>query len=176
MQKLHRRLSPSLVVAGIALFVALSGTAIAGISKVIVKKPEQLADGVVTAPKLADDAVTNRALLGSSVSFDELQFPVLAAGVNKNTGGEPFFINPTKENVSVDRSGSRFIVEFDRSVRHCQWVATHANVFPEEVGGGFMFNVEPDPVNTRRVFVNAEKIVDGNPQGTIASFYLVGRC
>jgi hypothetical protein len=56
MHDIQRRLSPALIIAIIALFVALAGTAAAA---VIIESPDQLANGVVTEPKLAADAVSS---------------------------------------------------------------------------------------------------------------------
>ena len=52
----RRRPSPALLIALLALFVALTGTAAAA---VLVSSPDQLADEVVTSPKIARNAVTN---------------------------------------------------------------------------------------------------------------------
>ena len=49
-----RRLSPSLVLAVVALFVALAGTAAAA---VIITSPDQLASNVITSPKIVDGSV-----------------------------------------------------------------------------------------------------------------------
>jgi hypothetical protein len=46
---------PSLIVATIALFVALAGTATAA---VIISSPDQLASNVITSPKIVDGAVS----------------------------------------------------------------------------------------------------------------------
>ncbi len=54
MHLISRRLSPSLVLAVAALFVALAGTATAA---VIISSPDQLASNVVTSPKIVDGAV-----------------------------------------------------------------------------------------------------------------------
>ena len=49
-----RRLSPSLILAVVALFVALAGTATAA---VIITSPDQLASDVITSPKIVKGAV-----------------------------------------------------------------------------------------------------------------------
>jgi hypothetical protein len=183
MQKHHRRLSPSLVVAMVALFAALSGTAVGAATKIIVKKPEQLADKVVTAPKLADDAVTSRAVSDSTIGLEELEDPVVAAGVNKGIGsGGPFFMNPTSENVSVELlpGTSQFVVTFDRPVRHCQWAVTHAPISGQELARPHFFNPEPAKFDPNAVFVKTQLLedVDGDLRvlDEPASFYLIGRC
>jgi hypothetical protein len=184
MHRSQRRLSPSLVVAAIALFVALSGTAIGGISKVIVKKPEQLAGEVVTAAKLADDAVTNRAVSDNSVGFEELTAPVVSAGVNKGIdGGDPFFINPTDENVSVevdDAEENVFHVTFDRPVRHCQWTVTHATGVGVDIRKASFFDAQPSTLDQKAVLVTTQALRSFGAELRVvnepASFYLTGRC
>jgi hypothetical protein len=54
MSLIPRRLSPSLAVSGVALFVALAGTAVAD---VIITSPDQLASDVITSPKIVKGAV-----------------------------------------------------------------------------------------------------------------------
>lgn len=60
----RRRPSPAMLVALLALVLAMTGTAAAA---VLITSPDQLADNVVTEPKLATDAVTGRALNEPSV-------------------------------------------------------------------------------------------------------------
>ena len=55
MHLIPRRLSPSLIIAMIALFVALAGTATAA---VIITSPDQLASNVVNSPKIVDGSVS----------------------------------------------------------------------------------------------------------------------
>src|SRR4051794_9030915 len=94
-----RRRGPSapLIMSTMALIASLGGSATA--AAVLITKPSQLADKVVTAPKLADAAVTRAAVAPLSVEPGDLTQPVVAAGVNKGIGptGEPFLINPTRE-------------------------------------------------------------------------------
>jgi hypothetical protein len=54
MHLIPRRLPPSMIVAMLALFVALAGTATAA---VIISSPDQLASNVITSPKIVDGAV-----------------------------------------------------------------------------------------------------------------------
>ncbi len=56
MHLITRRLSPSLVMAIVVLFVALAGTAAAA---VIIESPDQIKGGVVTGTKLANDSVSS---------------------------------------------------------------------------------------------------------------------
>jgi hypothetical protein len=65
----RRRPSPAMLVALLALVAAMSGTAVAA---VLVTSPDQLAANVVTAPKLATDSVSGRALGEPSVGPDQL--------------------------------------------------------------------------------------------------------
>jgi hypothetical protein len=75
MHHIQRRLSPSIVVAIIALFVAVTGTATA--ATVIITSPDQLASNVVTGPKIANHAVTaNKLAAGATPN-------VLSAKVDK---------------------------------------------------------------------------------------------
>ena len=64
------RLSPSMIVALVALVVAMSGTAVA--AGEIITRSDQLAADVVTNPKIASDAVTARALDEPSVNSSHL--------------------------------------------------------------------------------------------------------
>ena len=93
MHHITRRLSPSLIVAIAALFVALAGTATAA---VIITSPDQLADGVVTNPKLATDAVTGPKIHAHSVAQSDETNPTLRYKVASNgtlitgdTGSDP---------------------------------------------------------------------------------------
>jgi hypothetical protein len=81
MHRITRRLSPSLVVALVALFVALAGTATAA---VIITSPDQLADGVVTNPKLANDAVKGPKIAARSVAQSDEINPTLRYSVASN--------------------------------------------------------------------------------------------
>ena len=81
MFSIHRRLSPSFIVALVALFLALAGTAAAA---VIVDSPDDLADGVVTTPKLADNAVTSPKILDRSILQSDEAHPTLRARVRKD--------------------------------------------------------------------------------------------
>ncbi len=81
MHHLTRRLSPSLVVALVALFVAMAGTAAAA---VIITSPDQLANGVVTGPKVAGDAVTGPKIQARSVAQSDEANPTLRYSVASN--------------------------------------------------------------------------------------------
>jgi hypothetical protein len=81
MYLIARRLSPSLVIAIGALFVALAGTAAAA---VIIDSPDQIKDGVVTGPKLANEAVTSAKIPDRSILQQDEAHPTLRARVAKN--------------------------------------------------------------------------------------------
>jgi hypothetical protein len=71
MLRIPRHLSPPLVIAIVALFVALAGTATAA---VIITSPDQLASNVITSPKITDRSVKQ---------IDELN-PSLRAKIDRN--------------------------------------------------------------------------------------------
>ena len=82
MQFLSRRLSPSFVIAIAALFVALAGTAAAA---TIVNSPDDMANGVVTEPKLAAESVSRakikpRAVAQANETNPTLRFSLAANG------------------------------------------------------------------------------------------------
>ena len=81
-RRLLRRPSPAMLVALLALVIAMSGSAVAA---VLVSSPDQLANAVVTNPKLAIDSVGGRALAEPGVNSDQLHDnavtnPKLASG------------------------------------------------------------------------------------------------
>ena len=89
-RRLLRRPSPAMLVALLALAIAMSGSAVAA---VLVSSPDQLANAVVTNPKLAIDSVGGRALDEPSVNSDQLHDdavtnPKLATGavINRALG------------------------------------------------------------------------------------------
>ena len=185
MHHITRRLSPSLMLVIGALFLALAGTAVA--AGEIITSPDQIKDGVVTGPKLADDAVSSRTLADSSVRLEHLKQPVVAAGVNKGlaAGEPPFLINPTSDVESVETNGVNFnsgtyTVRFARPVRHCQWAATPASIEGQSQAPKFI-QVRPSKFDSQEVFVfTSELQTVGSNKGSVipgpASFYLLGRC
>jgi hypothetical protein len=72
------RLSPSFVLAFAALWVALAGTAVAN---VIITSPDQMANGVVTGPKIAKDAVASSQIVPRSILQEDERNPTLRARV-----------------------------------------------------------------------------------------------
>jgi hypothetical protein len=94
MRKLRRRLSPSTLIATAALIAASSGTAIA--AGEIITSPDQIKNGVVTAPKLANDSVSqttikNRGVTQSDESNPTLRYSVAPNGtlITGDAGGSP---------------------------------------------------------------------------------------
>lgn len=185
MQRITRRLSPSLIVASVALFVALAGTAAAA---VIIDSPDQIKDKVITEPKLADGGVGTRALADRGVGLGDLAQPTVAAGVSAgvSAGGQPFLINPTNEVLSVtgpplgSENQGTYTVRFRDPVRHCQWAATKAAITGAG-GAPAFFNVRPSQFDTREVFVFARQLISvgsntGQTEAKPTSFYLLGRC
>ena len=186
MHHITRRLSPSLMLAIGALFLVLAGTAVA--AGEIITSPDQIKDRVVTAPKLADDAVSSRVLEDSSVRLEHLAQPVVAAGVNKGlkSGEPPFLINPTQDVESVENSdrvnssSGTYTVRFARPVRHCQWAATPASIEGQGQAPTFI-QVRPSKFDSKEVLVfTSELQTIGSNKGSVlskpASFYLLGRC
>jgi hypothetical protein len=186
MHHITRRLSPSLIVAIAALFVALAGSAIA--AGEIITSPDQIKDKVITEPKLADGAVNTRALAERGVGLADLAQPTVAAGVSAGVlpDGRPFLINPTTDVSSVEgpqvdaQSNGTYTVRFANPVRHCQWTATKAAITGSG-GAPAFFNVRPSQFDTREVFVFARQLITvGSNKGTAlaapTSFYLIGRC
>jgi hypothetical protein len=78
---LKRRLSPSIVLAIGALWMALAGTAVADI---IISSPDQMANGVVTGPKIAKDSINSTHIIQRSVLQSDERNPSLRASVAKN--------------------------------------------------------------------------------------------
>jgi hypothetical protein len=81
MHHITRRLSPSLIVAIVALFVALAGTAVAD---VIIDSPDELGDDVVTLRAMAKKSVDGATIVDATVSRDDLQSPHLKSQVNSD--------------------------------------------------------------------------------------------
>jgi hypothetical protein len=185
MQRKRRRLSPSTLIATLALVAATGGTAVA--AGEIITSPDQLASAVVTEPKVANDAVSARTLANNSVGIDELRQPVVAAGVNKgvSAGRPPFLINPTRDAVSVETAGpnfnnGRYTLTFDRPVRHCQWTATPTDIQGQGRQPTFI-HVRPSTIATTKIEVFTSKLQTvGSNKGSVtqegASFYVMGRC
>jgi hypothetical protein len=74
--RLRRRPSPATAIAAVALFVALSGTAVAQ-SDIIITSPDQLATNVVTGPKIAPNSIAGIDIANGVVSDNDLDDPQL---------------------------------------------------------------------------------------------------
>jgi hypothetical protein len=81
MHHITRRLSPSLILASVALFVALAGTAAAA---VVIKSPDELGDNVVTGRAIAPNAITTSDITSETVSNSRLRNPQLKVRVFKD--------------------------------------------------------------------------------------------
>jgi hypothetical protein len=81
MLKLRRRLSPSTLIATAALIAATGGTAVAA---EIITSPDQIRNGVVTGPKLANDSVSQPTIRDRGVSQRDESNPTLRYSVAAN--------------------------------------------------------------------------------------------
>ena len=133
---MKRRPTPTLIIAVLALIVAMSGTAVA--AGVLVKTSDQLADGVVTNPKLARDSVDSRTVLENSLNRNdigdravtnrELSNPIFTAAVEPDghvSSGQSVGVDPalTKR---IDQVGGGVVydVGFDADISSCVYTAT----------------------------------------------------
>lgn len=89
------RLSPSTLIATVALIAATGGTAVAAGGEIITS-PDQIKNLVITEPKLADSSVDQRAIQDRGVSQRDEANPTLRYSVNANgslvtgdMGGQP---------------------------------------------------------------------------------------
>jgi hypothetical protein len=133
---MKRRPSPALIVALLALIVATGGTAYA--QGILIRNSNQLADGVVSTPKIATSAVTSNQvapdslnrndLADRSVTNRELSNPVFTAAV------DPDGTVSTAQSVGVEQSltkkieqvggGVVYDVGFQQDVSQCVYSAT----------------------------------------------------
>lgn len=74
--RFRRRPSPAAAIAGVALFVALSGTVVAQ-SDIIISSPDQLGTNVVTGPKIAPNSIFGVDITNGVVSDNDLDDPQL---------------------------------------------------------------------------------------------------
>ena len=80
MHQIKRRLSASYIVAFAALFVALAGTATAA---VIIDSPDDIADSVVTGPKLAPNSISGSKVITGTIGNNDLDDPQLKVRATK---------------------------------------------------------------------------------------------
>src|SRR5688572_8902351 len=119
---MRRRPSPALIVATLALVVATGGTAVA--QGILIRNPAQIADGVVTGPKLAGNAVSGNTVAPDSlfrndigdraITNRELSNPIFSAAVDSDGTVS------SGQSVGVDQSLTRKI---------------------DQVGGGVIYDV-----------------------------------
>ena len=83
MHRTPRRPRASMVVALAALFCAIGGTAMAE-TGILITSPDQLGPAVVTAPKLAPDAVSTSTVLDRSIAQRDEVNPSLRAKIRKD--------------------------------------------------------------------------------------------
>jgi hypothetical protein len=178
MQLIRRRFSPSLILAGVALFVALAGTATAA---VIVSSPDQLADGVVSEPKLASDAVIGTKIRDHAVRQNDLTDPALRFSVtNRGTlragdgaiahtkGSNRYDITPTLGDLGNQRLNA------------CAFTATPAFDFTQAPGhNGHLnprayVNFATDSLSFQ--VLTFEQLQDGSEVPAEASFDVVMAC
>jgi hypothetical protein len=120
----NRRPSAALIVAIIALFVAMAGSAAAA---VIITSPDQLGDGVVTERALAPNAVSGSKLADGAVHGVHEVNPHLSARVNANGTKPPFGFDALE--VKRLKTGIYQVVfsDFDlrgRTLKNCSVTAT----------------------------------------------------
>jgi hypothetical protein len=133
---MNRRPSPALIVSIVALIVAMSGTAVA--QGILIRNSNQIADGIVTAPKLAANAVNSNTVAADSLTRNdladravtnrELSNPIFTAAV------DPDGTVSSAQSVGVDQSLTRKIeqvgggiiydVGFQQDVSQCVYSAT----------------------------------------------------
>ena len=115
--KLRPRLSPSTAIATVALVIATSGTAIA--AGEIITEPSQIANRVVTHPKLAYESVDGYNLVDGRVGTQDLAHPTYGLKVDAN--GE----DSSREIVTKRITYGRYEVTIPgRNLERCAVVAT----------------------------------------------------
>ena len=126
LHRLRRRPSPATAIAGAALFVALSGTALAQ-SGIIISSPDQLGDRVVTERALDFRSVTGSKLADRAVNGVHMTNPHLRARVNKDGTHPPFgFDELDTKRLSIGRYQVT-LSDFDlngRTLKNCSITAT----------------------------------------------------
>jgi hypothetical protein len=180
MQHIRRRLSPSLIVASLALFVALAGTAAAA---VIIDSPDQIKDGVVTGPKLATDSVSTTKILTGTVRQQDQANPTLRYSVASNgklitgdMGGDPQHVP----------GSNRYDLSFSSSdvgplgLRTCAFAVSPRFDFTQSPGKNGHLNKRAyvnyaSGSNTFQVFT-FEQLADGSEIPSEAAFDVVVGC
>jgi hypothetical protein len=110
MHQIKRRLSPSYVVAFAALFVALAGTATAA---VIIDSPDDIADSVVTGPKLAPNSISSSKVITGTIGNNDLDDPQLKVRATKLGG-----VLPDSDGTVEHVGAGEYLVTFQASKLH----------------------------------------------------------
>jgi hypothetical protein len=161
MHHIQRRLSPAILIAVIALFVALAGTAAAA---VIIDSPDQLGPDVVTGPAIKNGSVQANDLSATAVA------PHFSAKVRK----DGTFVKGSRAVGATRTAKGTYLVRFNRPVRDCIFTATarEALAFPHVREGS--------PLETNTVVVQMAFLrnVTGGTQFESAdnAFDLIGTC
>lgn len=152
-----RRPSPAMIVATLALGLSTAGTAAAA---VLISSPDQIADRVITNPKLATSAVDGRALAFNTVNTshlrdgqvgsNDLASPVFSASVNED--GTTTTARSVGVNVSRTRKAALgyYQVVFQRDIANCSIAATASE-------RGVTANALPSSSDARNVDVHLTK-------------------
>ena len=183
-----KRPSPALIVSTLALIVAMSGTAFA--QGILIRNSNQIADGVVTAPKLAansvssstvaPDSLTRNDLADRAVTNRELSNPIFTAAVDSDGTVS------SAQSVGVDQSLTRKIdqvgggviydVGFQQDVSQCVYSATPGRTRRGGTLSPVFLNPQTRASNPRivTVFVRDEKGSFFTPERP--SFHLIVVC
>jgi hypothetical protein len=181
MHKLRRRISPSTLIATAALIAATGGTAMA--AGEIITSPDQIKNGVVTGPKLANDAVNQAKIQDRSVaqrdeSNPTLRFSVAANGnlITGDMGGSPQHV----------AGSNRYDLSFSSSdlgpngLNTCAFAVSPRFAFTTSPGHNGHLNMRAyinyaRGANTFQVFT-FEQLADGSERPAEAAFDVVVGC
>jgi hypothetical protein len=184
MHHITRRLSPSLLLAIGALFVALAGTAVAD---VIITSSDQLGDDVVTERSTADDAVGTAQLKDRAVTQLREAHPHLRARVNVNGAGQVKLVagdvnaltglqrlTKGKVRVTFDTANT---LGFGKSLAQCAFTATPELRLTNGAGAVTKLRIYTDNItaSTVDVITTEDREAEGE-KGADASFSLVADC
>jgi hypothetical protein len=165
MESPRRRLSPSMVVAMVALIVGLSGTAVAAIARNSVLS-RHIKNGEVKRVDLANNAVNSVKVKNGSLALVDIAPGAVAklkpmwAVVNANGS-----LARSSSGVSSQNTGASFYtVTFPANVRECAYVATIGGT-GTTYGGKGEISVYSHPANTNTVVV-----VTHNDSGVFTDF------
>jgi hypothetical protein len=183
-----RRPSPALIVAVVALIVATGGTAFA--QGILIRNSNQLADGVVSTPKIATSAVgspqvapdslNRNDLADRSVTNRELSNPIFTAAVDSDGTVS------TAQSVGVEQSLTRKIeqvgggviydVGFSQDVSQCVYSATPGRTRRGGTLSPVFLNVQSRASDPRIVTVFVRDKEGSLFQPARPSFHLIVAC